>query len=85
MTEPIEKWKEEWNSFVSKFNTESDEWLDMGLDMVFRAGYEAAKRSQPVVDIPAPGKTDHASAAFYACKIFQALTDAGIQYRIKGE
>ena len=84
MTEPIEKWKEEWNSFVSKFNTESDEWLDMGLDMVFKAGYEAAKRSQPAVEIPRLGDFHIATSLSYK-NMIDSLTAAGINYRIKGE
>lgn len=84
MTEPIEKWKEEWNSFVSKFNTESDEWLDMGLDMVFKAGYEAAKRSQPVAELPRLGDFHIATSLSYK-NMIDSLTDAGINYRIKGD
>lgn len=94
MTEPIEKWKEEFESAVIEseyavrydlaISAESGAYKNKVI-AAWWLGFLLAKRSQPVVDIPPPRKTDHASAAFYACKIFQALTAAGINYRIKGE
>lgn len=47
--------------------------------------YIAGKMSQPVVEVPAPEKDDHADVEFYVTKFFEALADAGIQYRIKGD
>ena len=86
MTEPTEKWKEEWEIFVSKFNTESDEWLDMNLDMVFKAGYDAAKRSTPVVELPDMFRDYYLGRPSYdAENVHKSLTAAGINYRIKGE
>lgn len=89
MTEPIEKWKEE-------FTNEEEIEFHKVWDSIFDAGYReayiiarkcwiAAKRSTPVVELPMPEKTDHTDVAFYVQKVFEALTAAGINYRIKGE
>lgn len=40
-----EKWRDAFDKFAGKYDTLGDDWQDMGLDQVFKAGYEAAMQS----------------------------------------
>jgi len=40
----------EFEAFASKFDHESNEWLDMGVDEYFRAGFRAAAPAQPTTE-----------------------------------
>lgn len=94
MTDPIEKWKEEFERwFDSHTNKNYGVAYYVGIDgkycfsdieMAWQS-FLAARRSTPVVELPKPEKTDHTDVAFYVQKVFEALTAAGINYRIKGE
>lgn len=42
MSKPSEKAMQAFDAFAAKYNHESNEWLDMGVDVYFCAGYDAA-------------------------------------------
>jgi hypothetical protein len=51
--------KERFDAFASLYDQESNEWLDMGADVYFRAGYRAALLQSPALPVgeltpPAP-------------------------------
>lgn len=93
MTEPIEKWRNEFESysdekFISKFPSGTYQWQFM--DDRWN-GFTMAKRSQPVVELPNASQIffdtklqekGFVSAIEYVCEI---LEESGINYRIKGE
>lgn len=87
MTEPIEKWREDFESysdeeFIGKFPSGVYQWKFMEERW---NGFLMAKRSQPVIELQKPEKDDHTDVAFYVTKFFEALADAGIQCRTKGD
>lgn len=43
--EPLEQWEEEWLCFCAKYDQFGSEWQDMGLDEVFKAGWEARAKT----------------------------------------
>jgi hypothetical protein len=97
MTEPIEKWKDEFESSV-KLTKEYMNAMDFIKPHIFDVdengkykksdtetlwqGFLMAKRSQPVVELPIALTLD---AQFYFIELCQHLRGKGINYRIKGE
>lgn len=75
-----------WNEYTDQFDLFGDEWQDLGCDEIFKAGFEAAKRTQPSVVLPKREKIvmDQLDAGYNmgidCCAI--ALTSAGIKYTI---
>lgn len=85
MTEPIEKWREDFESysdeeFIGKFPSGVYQWKFMEERW---NGFLMAKLSQPVVELPKPN--NNIDVQIYAHNLKEVIIDAGIKYRIKGE
>lgn len=84
----LKKWKEEFHKEFALTNcvdySDAHGFVDHEVNLLW-LGFKAAKRSQPVVELPMHDRNYHTDAAFYIQKLRKSLADAGIQYRIKGE
>lgn len=40
------EWRKAWDIYANKYDHESNEWLDMGVDEYFRAGFELGQQSR---------------------------------------
>ena len=98
MTDQIEKWQEEFEKFAGGFDLFGNEWQDMGNDEIFKAGWLAAKRNMPVVELPKPelcftsSPSGHGAFANVQLEpLIERLEKAGIEwisenpYSAKGE
>jgi hypothetical protein len=79
-----------WDEFLRDEIHYSNQLEHMGYEAVFKAGFMAAKRNMPVIELPKPedmyDKGDQWMGRFFADGyIHNALTGAGIKYTIKGE
>ena len=88
MTEPIEKWREEFIELFpiaknTKYYAEHG-FMDHDTNLSWH-GFKLAKRSQPVVELPEPYMEygyDEEPIEYWTRR---QIDDAGINYRIKGE
>lgn len=71
-----------WDDFIKNEITYSNELEHIGYEGIFRAGFEAAKRSQPSVVLPKPDHYYCDSDHYDAQDVHAALTAAGIKYTI---
>lgn len=65
-----------WDDFIKNEITYSNELEHIGYEAIFRAGFEAAKRSQPIV------KVDRIRRYGSPDDILACISEAGIKYTI---
>lgn len=75
--ELVDVWRKEFESLHNNLAS----YKESEKDAMWR-GFLMAKRSQPSVVLPKVEKTDNTDVAFYAVKVFDSLTAAGIKYTV---
>jgi hypothetical protein len=73
-----------WDEFLRDEIHYSNKLEHMGYEAVFNAGFMAAKRNMPVIELPKPIQSD-GFKYWHEMDIAHALDNSGISYTIKGK